>query len=146
MYLLSMTTPTSEGNTFWFLLLSFLFFLKYIYSISGCSEFAIIYYACFCKWGIWPLFPVLQLYLGFCKTNNGMWHLEVIYQFCHCCPCFYIIDLLNRFLLSELTPILYHSSILAEVAGTLGCQLLVFISAFLQWSGSIAGRLPNMEK
>lgn len=82
---------------------SLFFFLKYIYSISGGSEFEIISYACFCKWGIWLLFPVLQLYLGFSKTNIGMWNLEVIYQFGHRCPCFYIIDFLNRFLLSKLT-------------------------------------------
>lgn len=99
--------PICEWNTFWFLPSFFFFFslLKNIYRMSGCSEFEIIYYACFCKWVIWLLFPVLQLYLGFCKTSNGMWSSEVIYQFCHHCPCFFIIDLLSRFLPSKLTGI-----------------------------------------
>lgn len=86
-----------------YVFLIFFFFKKNIYSTSGCSEFEIIYYVCFCKWVIWLLLPVLQLYLGFSKTNNGMWSLEVIYQFYDYCPCFFIIDLLSRFLPSKLT-------------------------------------------
>lgn len=65
-------TPTSEGNIFWFLIPSSPFSfvsLKYIYSISGYSEFEVIYYAYFFKWGIWLLFPVVQLYLGFFEIN-----------------------------------------------------------------------------
>lgn len=47
-------------------------------------------------------------------------------------PRFYIIDLLEIFLLNKLRRMLYHSSILVEVAGFLGCQLLVFTPIFLQ--------------
>lgn len=101
--------------------------------------------------GIWLLFPVLRLYLGFINTSNGMWSLKVPLElFCHHCPDFYITDFLNRFLLSKLTLILDRSGILAEVAGVLGWQLLVFISLFLQmvwfycWESSKHGKINKM--
>lgn len=108
LHVLSLLPPLKETHSdSWYLLLSFVS-LKHTYNISGCSEFEIIYSAFFFKWGIWLLFPVLELYFGFFKIsmviqNNGMWELRGQYQFCHCCLCFYILDYLKRFLQSKLS-------------------------------------------
>lgn len=136
----------------WFLLPFLLFLLStsVLYSILSykCIQWvwSNLLYLLF-KCGIWLLFPVLQLYFRFFKIsmviqNNGLWELRGEYQFCHCCLCFYIIDYLNRFLLSKLS---YTDCVpfkLSEVPGILGYQL----SAFLQVVLFFAGRLPNVAK
>lgn len=47
LHVLSLLPPLKEAHyDSWFLLLPFVS-LKYIYSVSGCSEFEVIFYACF---------------------------------------------------------------------------------------------------
>lgn len=110
---------------------SLLFLLSTFIVVSGCSEFEITSYGCFFSGEFDYCSQFLNYILVFLRSAWSYrimvcGSLEVNFNFVTVVfVC--IIDYLKRFLLSILTPILYHSSILSEVPGILGCQLCVLL-------------------